>query len=107
MVTTARASAMAETQATTMAALVGITAADIRRSCRLGACEPVPTQYQATAAPAAQLSASGSVPARAKTTDAIAAGTATMSASGTSSAVFSRARATVQGAVTITTRMSP
>src|SRR5450756_554528 len=34
MDTTARARAMAEMQATTMAALVGITAADIRRSCR-------------------------------------------------------------------------
>src|SRR5450756_2677533 len=94
-------------QATTMAALVGITAADIRRSCRRGACEPVPTQYHATAAPAAQLSATGSVRAGTRMTDAIAAGTDTISASGASSAVFSSAPATVHGADTITTRMSP
>ena len=53
----------------------------------------------ATAAPAPQLSAEGSVPARTRMTAAIAAGTATSSASGARKTVFSTARTTVQGAV--------
>ena len=60
----------------------------------------------ATAAPAPQLSAEGSVPARTRMTAAIAAGTATSSASGARKTVFSTARTTVQGAVTVTSTRS-
>ena len=60
----------------------------------------------ATAAPAPQLSAEGSVPARTRMTAAIAAGTATSSASGAMKTVFSTARTTVQGAVTVTSTRS-
>ena len=93
-------------QATSRTPLVRMTAVDIRRSCLRGAREPGPTQYMATAAPAPQLSADGSVPAPTRMTAAIAAGAATSSASGARKTVFSTALTTVQGAVTVTRRRS-
>src|ERR1700691_3005883 len=100
--TTARASAQVEMKATVRAARLWMTAVLIRRNCLRGASDPGPTQESATAAPAAQLPAPGSVAVRVKITDAPAASSATMIASGASMTVVSAARTTVNGAVTIT-----